>query len=106
SREDDVERMKTEFLANVSHELRTPLTPIRGYAELLSRRTDLSGDQVRQFIDEILTSTARMSRVVELLVDVAALEAGRVAPEQAKASVRTLIDGRLQVWKSTYPERA
>jgi PAS domain S-box-containing protein len=106
SREDDIERMKTEFLANVSHELRTPLTPIRGYAELLSRRTDLSRVQVRQFVEEILTSTARMSRVVELLVDVAALEAGRVAPEQEKASVRTLVDGRLQAWKSSYPERA
>ena len=106
SRENDIERMKTEFLANVSHELRTPLTPIRGYAELLARRTDLSRQQMGTFVEEILTSTGRMSRVVELLVDVAALEAGQVAREETKASVRSLVDARVQAWKNVYPERA
>jgi two-component system phosphate regulon sensor histidine kinase PhoR len=106
TREHEVERMKTEFLANVSHELRTPLTPIRGYAELLVRRKDLARPQVEGFLEEILGSTARMSRAVELLVDVAALEAGRVASEVSKVSVRSLVEDRLRVWKERYPERA
>ena len=106
TREREVERMKTEFLANVSHELRTPLTPIRGYAELLVRRKDLARPQVEGFLEEILGSTARMSRAVELLVDVAALEAGRVASEVSKVSVRSLVEDRLRVWKDRYPERA
>ncbi|HMC67649.1 MAG TPA: histidine kinase dimerization/phospho-acceptor domain-containing protein, partial [Mycobacteriales bacterium] len=106
TREREVERMKTEFLANVSHELRTPLTPIRGYAELLARRSDLARPQVEGFLQEILGSTARMSRAVELLVDVAALEAGRVASEVSKVSVRSLVEDRLRVWKERYPERA
>ena len=106
TREHEVERMKTEFLANVSHELRTPLTPIRGYAELLARRSDLARPQVEGFLQEILGSTARMSRAVELLVDVAALEAGRVASEVSKVSVRSLVEERLRVWKERYPERA
>jgi len=106
TREREVERMKTEFLANVSHELRTPLTPIRGYAELLARRSDLARPQVEGFLQEILGSTARMSRAVELLVDVAALEAGRVASEVSKVSVRSLVEERLRVWKERYPERA
>ena len=106
TREREVERMKTEFLANVSHELRTPLTPIRGYAELLARRKDLARPQVEGFLQEILGSTARMSRAVELLVDVAVLEAGRVAAEVSKVSVRALVEDRLQVWKERYPERA
>jgi PAS domain S-box-containing protein len=106
TREREVERMKTEFLANVSHELRTPLTPIRGYAELLARRSDLTRPQVEGFLQEILGSTARMSRAVELLVDVAALEAGRVAAEVSKVSVRSLVEDRLRVWKDRYPDRA
>jgi len=106
TREVDIERIKSEFLANVSHELRTPLTPIRGYAELLARRSDLSREQSRGFIDEILNSTARMSRVVELLVDVAALEAGRVAAEQSKTSVRALVEERVVAWRASYPARA
>jgi len=106
TREHEVERMKTEFLANVSHELRTPLTPIRGYAELLARRPDLDRAKVDGFLSEILGSTARMSRVVELLVDVAALDGGRVAADVGKTSVRSLVEDRLKVWKERYPERA
>jgi signal transduction histidine kinase len=98
--------MKTEFLANVSHELRTPLTPIRGYAEMIARRPELTRPQVEQFVDEILLSTTRMSRAVELLVDVAALEGGRVAPERSAVRVRGFVDDRVETWKQRYPERA
>jgi PAS domain S-box-containing protein len=106
TREREVERLKTEFLSTVSHELRTPLTPIRGYAEMLSRRPDLPKERVQSFVAEILAGTARMSRAVELLVDVAALDAGRVSPERDKIAVDKLIDERLAVWRERYPERA
>src|SRR5207248_4075158 len=104
-REREIERMKTEFLANVSHELRTPLTPIRGYAEMIARRPELNRDQVEGFVEEILSSTRRMSRAVELLVDVAALEGGRVAAERTAVSVRSFVDERVEKWKERYPER-
>ena len=106
TREREVDQMKTEFLANISHELRTPLTPIRGYAEILSRRTDLSREQVDTFLGEILSSTERMSRAVELLVDVAALEGGRVVPQRHRVTVRSFVDERVEAWKTRYPERA
>jgi len=106
TQEHEVERMKTEFLANISHELRTPLTPIRGYAEMIARRPELSRKQVEQFTAEILNSTSRMSRAVELLVDVAALEGGRVVPQHTRVTPRSFIDERVETWKSRYPERA
>ena len=106
TREHEVERMKTEFLANISHELRTPLTPIRGYAEMIARRPELSRKQVESFVDEILSSTSRMSRAVELLVDVAALDGGRVEPHYTKVSLRSFVDDRLAQWKVSYPDRA
>jgi two-component system sensor histidine kinase VicK len=105
-REREIERMKTEFLANVSHELRTPLTPIRGYAEMIARRPELSREQVELFVEEILSSTSRMSRAVELLVDVAALEAGRIETERAPIAVRSYVDERVDTWRERYPERA
>jgi len=105
-REREIERMKTEFLANVSHELRTPLTPIRGYAEMIARRPELTRQQVELFVDEILSSTSRMSRAVELLVDVAALEAGRVQDERKSIVVRAYVDERVDKWRERYPERA
>jgi two-component system, OmpR family, phosphate regulon sensor histidine kinase PhoR len=106
TREHEVDRMKTEFLANISHELRTPLTPIRGYAEMIARRPELSRQQVETFLNEILGSTSRMSRAVELLVDVAALEGGRVVPQHTRVTARSFVDERIQVWKGRYPERA
>jgi PAS domain S-box-containing protein len=106
TREREVERLKTEFLSTVSHELRTPLTPIRGYAEMLSRRPDLPPERVQSFVAEILAGTARMSRAVELLVDVAALDAGRVSPQQDRIAVDKLVEERLSAWRERYPERA
>jgi PAS domain S-box-containing protein len=86
TREQQVERMKTEFLSNVSHELRTPLTPIRGYAEILQRRPDLPAEKTTLYAGSILESSVRMSRVVDLLVDVASLEAGRARPSASPTS--------------------
>jgi two-component system sensor histidine kinase ResE len=106
TREREVERLKTEFLSTVSHELRTPLTPIRGYAELLARRSDLDRPAVERFAAEILSSTERMSRVVALLVDVAALDAGRVRPAVTEVGSAGLVDGGLARWRTRWPERA
>jgi len=103
TRERQVERMKTNFLSNVSHELRTPLTPIKGYAEILRRRPDIAPDKTEQFASIILDATARMERVVDLLVAVAALEAGRVSPKLQRMDVGTLIEQRLDLWRERAP---
>jgi PAS domain S-box-containing protein len=105
TREAEVERMKTEFLSNVSHELRTPLTPIRGYAEILHRRPDLPAEKTALYAGNILDSSVRMSRVVDLLVDVAALEAGRVEPQYAQVKAAAFLDERLDAWRRREPSR-
>ncbi|TBR17207.1 MAG: sensor histidine kinase, partial [Chitinophagaceae bacterium] len=106
TREREVERMKTEFLSNVSHELRTPLTPIRGYADILATRPGLPPDKVATFAGTILAESLKMNRVVDLLVDVAAIEAGRVTVEPRPVSPGELVDGRLAAWRERAPERA
>ncbi len=106
TREREVERMKTEFLSNVSHELRTPLTPIRGYAEILVGKPGLETGKVLAFATTIRDESIKMNRVVDLLVDVAALEAGRVSIVPRPVSVKDLLDARLEVWQSRAPGRA
>jgi PAS domain S-box-containing protein len=105
TREREVERMKTEFLSNVSHELRTPLTPIRGYAEILVSKPGLDADKVLMFSSTIRDEALKMNRIVDLLVDVAALEAGRVSVSPRAVAVKDLIDVRLDLWESKAPER-
>ncbi|MDQ6805735.1 MAG: hybrid sensor histidine kinase/response regulator, partial [Actinomycetota bacterium] len=72
-----LERAKSEFVATASHELRSPLTSIKGFVELLERSPDLTGRQ-REFVDIILRSTDRLVDLVNDLLDVARIEAGRV----------------------------
>ena len=106
TREREVERMKTEFLSNVSHELRTPLTPIRGYAEILVSKSGLEPRQVTTFATTIRDEALKMNRVVDLLVDVAALEAGRVSVAPRAVSARELLDARIELWQNRAPARA
>ncbi|MCW2598350.1 MAG: two-component system, OmpR family, phosphate regulon sensor histidine kinase PhoR [Frankiales bacterium] len=106
TREREVERMKTEFLSNVSHELRTPLTPIRGFAEILVGKPGLPSEKVTAFATTIRDESLKMNRVVDLLVDVAALEAGRVSVSPRPVSVKDLLDARVELWQSRAPLRA
>jgi signal transduction histidine kinase/DNA-binding response OmpR family regulator/HAMP domain-containing protein len=72
-----LERMKTDFVATASHELRSPLTSIKGFVELLGR-SEVLGDREREFVDVVLQSTDRLVELVNDLLDVARLEAGRM----------------------------
>ena len=72
-----LEQLKSEFVSTASHELRSPLTSIKGFVELLAHRSDLSGQQ-REYIDIIMLSTNRVVDLVNDLLDVARVEAGRM----------------------------
>ncbi|MDQ4065815.1 MAG: ATP-binding protein, partial [Actinomycetota bacterium] len=102
TREREIERMKSEFLSNISHELRTPLTPIKGYAEILSRK-EMPPDKTQQFTRGILESTERLERIVELLVDFAALEAGRLSPRSASVDIAEMVSKLATEWEARTP---
>lgn len=104
TREAELERMKTEFLANVSHELRTPLTPIRGYAEVLARR-DVGRESTRRFAEQILTSTGRLERIVGMIVEFAALDSGRLVPRPEPVDLGVLVADVLGAWRDRDGER-
>ncbi len=72
-----LERVKSDFVATASHELRSPLTSIKGFVELLARSPEL-GEREREFVTVILQSTDRLVDLVNDLLDVARLEAGKM----------------------------
>jgi PAS domain S-box-containing protein len=73
--EAQVDRMKSEFIANVSHELRTPLTSIKGYADLLLMGAAGSvPEQQTRFIDIINQNAARLTTLVDDLLDISKIE--------------------------------
>lgn len=77
TKEVEVDRMKSQFIANVSHELRTPMTSIKGYADLLllGAAGKLSGQQ-DQFINTIKANADRLSILVNDLLNVSRLDYG------------------------------
>jgi two-component system OmpR family sensor kinase len=65
------------FVADASHELRTPLASIRGYAELTRRGHEPTPDEVAELLDRMGSQTRRMTALVEDLLLLARLDAGR-----------------------------
>lgn len=97
-----VEKMKTEFLSNISHELRTPLTPIKGWADLLLRKK-VPRPQQTKFLQGIVSSTRRLERIVEMLVDVSSIEAGRLVPRTSPVDLDVATAELVAKWKRDYP---
>lgn len=75
----ELNQARDRFLHTVSHELRTPLTSILGCTELLAdeRTGELSGQQ-REFVDIVGRSAGRLLRLVDDLLELVGLEAGRL----------------------------
>jgi len=74
-------RARDETLATISHDLRTPLTSIRGLAQLLQRRLTrgavMTTEELTERLGRIEEQTALMARMIDDLLDVARIEAGR-----------------------------
>ncbi len=75
----NIERMKTAFVSTVSHELRTPLTSIKGFVSTLLADTDgyYDNDTRLEFLGIIDAETDRLRRLIEDLLNVSRIEAGR-----------------------------
>lgn len=95
-------RLKSEFLANVSHELRTPLNSIIGFAELLDEiaRTDDAADpKRRRYIGHILSSGRSLLDMINELLSMAKIEAGRMEVAIEPASVTDLVEGIVTIMR-------
>ena len=77
SRLKQLEKVRQDFVANVSHELRTPLTSIKGYTETLLAEPQPEAEVLSSFLEVILKNTNHMVKIVDDLLQLARMEAGR-----------------------------
>jgi signal transduction histidine kinase len=86
-------RHKSEFLANMSHELRTPLNAIIGFSEVLQERMfgELNEKQA-EYTDDILTSGRHLLSLINEILDLSKVEAGRMELELATFDLPLAID--------------
>ena len=77
--EQQVDRMKTEFISTVSHELKTPLTSMKGSLQLLLNRGKWLTDTERQLLTVCFRNTQRLIRLISEILDISGIESGGMA---------------------------
>ncbi|MBI3553617.1 MAG: hypothetical protein HY077_14060 [Elusimicrobia bacterium] len=85
-----LEGIRKDFVANVSHELRTPLATIKSFAETLSSGAIEDEEHRLEFVQEIEKSVDRMTRLVDDLLELSALESGKMPPNFEQLSLMKL----------------
>jgi signal transduction histidine kinase len=89
-------KAKSMFLANMSHELRTPLNAIIGYSELLKEEAKREGraEQISD-LDSIYKSGKHLLRLIDDILDLSKIEAGKIRLEMREFSIKSLLDNLL-----------
>ncbi|MFC3228517.1 sensor histidine kinase [Marinibaculum pumilum] len=88
------ERTKAEFVANMSHELRTPLNAINGFSEAMAAQLfgDLGSDRYRTYAQDIQASGHHLLEIINDLIDISRIEAGRYDLQKADVPVADVLE--------------
>ncbi len=106
ARLEELDRLKSNFLATMSHELRTPLTSVIGYAEMMAE--GLAGpitQEQRDYLATILSKADQLLGMITSVLDVAALESGPLALERSQLSLAELVASEIATFTSQAGKR-
>ncbi len=96
-------REKSSFLANMSHEIRTPMNAIFGFSQLLAERA--TDPQEKRYIDAIQSSGRALLTLINDVLDISRIEAGKLEIRPAPMSVRETVDGMLAMFAQLAAEK-
>jgi signal transduction histidine kinase len=91
-------RLKSDFLATMSHELRTPLNSILGFSEVLLSSDQLTEKQLR-WVRNIQTSGDRLLNLINDILDLAKIEAGKMLVHLEEFSIHDVCEGLLNMFR-------
>ena len=97
------ERVKQQFLANMSHEIRTPMNAIVGMSTVLRRNEHLPAQQ--EHLDAIATSSEGLLSIVNEILDLSKIEAGKLDLEKVRLEPRAVIDSVMEVMRYRAEEK-
>ena len=98
-REARLSRMKTDFVSLIGHELRTPLTSIRMFIETLSMGRVSDPGQSQEVLELLARETARLSEMIERVLDWGRIESGRKQYHAVPTPVEALVETTLDAFK-------
>jgi PAS domain S-box-containing protein len=84
-------RAKSEFLSSMSHELRTPLNAVLGFAQLMASEVPPPGERQQRSIDQILKGGWYLLRLINEILDLSMIEAGKVTMSQESMSINDVL---------------
>ena len=97
-------KMKSEFLANMSHEIRTPMNAIIGFIDLLYD-TELT-DVQKEYINIIKSSSENLLRILNDILDLSKLEAGKMDFEESEIDIKELIANCINIFSKRAREKS
>lgn len=81
---------QTKFFATVAHDVKNPLAAIQGYAEMLTRK--VSEPKAVQYVGSIVTASKTLSALISDLVDLAAIESGKLRVNMAQITLQQVVE--------------
>ena len=106
---DEARQAKAEFVANVSHELRTPLNMIIGFSDVIIQNPQLYGGRLPAAlltdITAIRRNTQHLSNLVNDVLDLSQVEAGRMALSKEWVSIPEIVDSALSVVQGLFESK-
>jgi PAS domain S-box-containing protein len=105
---EEASRAKSQFLANMSHELRTPLNAILGFSEIIASQALGPDAQPRytEYAKDIHDSGSYLLSLINDVLDVARVEAGKVRINREPCGVTAVIEEQLRLVRRAYPDAA
>jgi phosphoserine phosphatase RsbU/P len=101
----ELDRLKSDFLSTVSHELRTPLTSIRSFSEILLRYDVEDRERREKFVRIIHDEAERLTRMINDLLDLSKIEAGRLELDLAPLDLERVISQAMAVAKPLFRKK-
>jgi len=99
---DAASQAKSAFLANMSHELRTPLNAIIGFSEMMQKETfgPIGNDKYAEYMGDIHMSARHLLDIINEVLDMSKIEAGRVELDQQEVDIDHLISSVIRIMAS------
>ncbi len=95
-----VDQLKSDFVSKVSHEFRTPLTSIKGFIEILLSYQDIAAEKQVEFLQIINQESDRLIRLINDVLDISKIEAGKIAWKVEPLDLAELIDSTVRATHS------
>ncbi len=106
TKEREIDRMKTEFVSTVSHELRTPLTIIKEFVSLvLDGVSGEINEKQRNFLSTATSNIDRLARIINDLLDISKIEAGKIVLNRTFVDVKSLIEEVLASYRGHFEKK-